>query len=139
MPASSFAIQEAGKLFEPDALLSEQFYATSKRNSCREPERKLMLAVLEDAISCMLKNPRRGNPHQRKQYEDARHWVTTEEETDWMFSFKNICEALSLDPNYVRRGLVRQGIISVPPTISQRPPRSLSSNKGKKIRLRVGF
>jgi hypothetical protein len=140
MPATSFAIQEAGKLFEPDALLCEQFYSTSKRNSCREPERKLMLAILEDAISCMLKNPRRGNSQQRKQYEEARHWLTTEEEGDWMFSFKNICDALSLDPNYVRRGLMRQGIISsVPPTIKHRPPKLLSSNQRKKIRLRVGF
>jgi hypothetical protein len=140
MPATSFALQETGKLFEPDAILPEQFYATFKRNPCREPERKLMLAVLEDAISCMLKNPRGDTPKHRKQYEEAQHWVITEEEGDWMFSFKNICEVLSLDPNYVRRGLARQGIIrSAPPTIKHRSAKPLSANQRKKIRLRVGF
>ena len=145
MPVSSFAIQDTGKLFEPDAILPTQFYAMFNRNPGREPERRLMLAILEDAISCMLKNPQGATPQQRKQYEEARNWVTTEEESDWMFSFKNICEVLSLDPNYVRRGLVQQGIIrSAPPTIKhrsakQRSAKLLSSTQRKKIRLRVGF
>jgi hypothetical protein len=108
MSASVFSIQDTGRLFEPDALLPAQFYAISKNNQYREPERRLMVAILEDAVVCLLIDLNRCNFRQRKQYEEAKDWVTTDEESDWIFSFRNICEVLGMDPSYLRRGLIRQ-------------------------------
>ena len=54
MPASLIAIHDTGKLFEPDTILPTQFYAMFKNSQYREPERRLMVAILEDAVSCLL-------------------------------------------------------------------------------------
>jgi hypothetical protein len=108
MPASFVATYDTGRLFEPDAILPDQFYTMFKNSQYREPERRLMVAILEDAVSCLSADLSECNFRQRKQYEEARHWVTTDEDGDWIFSFRNICEVLGMDPSYLRRGLIRQ-------------------------------
>ena len=107
MSASLIAIHDTGKLFEPDAILPTQFYSIFKNSQHREPERRLMVAILEDAVSCLSTDLHRCNVRQRKQYEEAKAWVTADEESEWIFSFKNICEVLGMNPNYLRRGLIR--------------------------------
>ncbi|HEY7322252.1 MAG TPA: hypothetical protein VIE89_32200 [Candidatus Binatia bacterium] len=141
-PASMIAIHDSGKLFEPDTILPTQFYAMFKSNQYRDPERRLMVAILEDAVSCLSADLRQCNPRQKKQYEEAKHWVTTNEESEWIFSFRNICEVLGLDPDYLRRGLIRSRIGS--PTRGQvtlttrRPARNLRSVlPPRKIRIRT--
>jgi hypothetical protein len=144
MPLSSFAAQDMGKLFEPDAILPAQFYAMFKCSQYKEPERRLMVAVLEDAVSCLSLNPRDCNLRQRKQYEEAKQWVTAEEETEWIFSFTNICEVLGMDPSYLRRGLTRKTAgssvvgrnVMVP--ARRRSGKLNSPSLHKKIRLRTG-
>jgi len=42
-------------LFEPDALLPAQFYAAFRGGSSVRGEKRLMLAVLEDALDCFQK------------------------------------------------------------------------------------
>jgi hypothetical protein len=144
MPLSSFAAQDIGKLFEPDAILPAQFYAIFKCNQYKEPERRLMVAVLEDAVSCLSLNPRDCNLRQRKQYEEAKQWVTAEEETEWIFSFTNICEVLGMDPSYLRRGLTRKrpgnSVVSrnVMAPSRRRAGKLSSPSLHKKIRLRTG-
>jgi hypothetical protein len=143
MPASLIAIHDMGKLFEPDTLLPTQFYAMFKNSQYREPERRLMVAILEDAVSCLLTDLHRGNLRQRKQYEEAKAWVTMDEESEWIFSFKNICEVLGMDPSYLRRGLIRPITSSRIRSSSvivttQRPSRNLRSLlPQKKIRIRT--
>jgi hypothetical protein len=144
MTLGSFGAQDTGKLFEPDAILPAQFYAMFRCNQYKEPERRLMVAVLEDAVSCLSMNPRDCNLRQRKQYEEAKQWVTAEEETDWIFSFTNICEVLGMDPSYLRRGLTRRtlgsGAVSRNVMVwpRRRPIKMNSPSLHKKIRLRTG-
>ena len=107
MPASLLTIHDTGKLFEPDTILPTQFYSMFRNSQYREPERRLMVAILEDAVSCLSTDLHRCNLRQRKQHEEAKAWVTAEEESEWIFSFKNICEVLGMDPSYLRRGLIR--------------------------------
>jgi hypothetical protein len=144
MPLSSFAAQDTGKLFEPDAILPAQFYAMFKCSQYKEPERRLMVAVLEDAVSCLSMNPRDCNLRQRKQYEEAKQWVSAEEESEWIFSFRNICEVLGMDPSYLRRGLTRgtpgSRVLSrnVMTSARRHPRASNPVSLHKKIRLRTG-
>jgi len=42
-------------LFQPDTLLPDQYLDTFRRKLYLEPEKKLMLAILEDAIACFQK------------------------------------------------------------------------------------
>jgi hypothetical protein len=143
MPASLFAIHDTGKLFEPDTILPTQFYAMFKNSQYREPERRLMVAILEDAVSCLSTDPHRSNPRQKKQYEEAKTWVAADEESEWIFSFKNICEVLGMDPGYLRRGLIRPKTSSPIRSssvivMSRRPSRNFRSLlPQKKIRIRT--
>ena len=45
---------------------------------------------------------RAGGP----QFNDAENWLM-HEKSDWFFSFEPICEALNLNPDYIRAGLLR--------------------------------
>jgi hypothetical protein len=95
------------KLFEPDTLVPEQFYATIRRTQFADPERRLMAALLEDAVSCLSANPRPYAGRKRRYFEEAQSWVNATEEQEWIFSFTNVCETLGLDPSFLRRGLNR--------------------------------
>lgn len=100
------AEEKTFSLFQPDILLPAQYFATTKRKDHLDPEKKLMLAVLEDAIwcfqHCLLAQDKRG----KSLFSEAEEWIM-EEHTDWLFSFQNICEVLGLNPQYVREGLIR--------------------------------
>src|SRR5262245_60317480 len=143
MPASLIAVHDTGKLFEPDTLLPTQFYAMFKNSQYREPERRLMVAILEDAVSCLSADQRRCNLKQRKQYEEAKSWITADEESEWIFSFKNIWDVLGMNPGYLRHGLIRHRTGSGNRTsramvTTRRPSRNLRSVlPQKKIRIRT--
>lgn len=78
----------------------------SQRTFKREPEEALMLAVLEDAIACYQKHMFAKDKRGREIFLDTEAWML-EKDGHWIFSFENICETLSLDPNYLRQGLLR--------------------------------
>jgi hypothetical protein len=48
--------ESTGSLFKPDPLLSAQYFETLHRKTILEPEKRLMLAILEDAINCFQNN-----------------------------------------------------------------------------------
>ena len=97
-----FATDYSSTLFEPDTVLATQFYATFKVSPYKQPELRLMAAVLEDAIDCVSIDLRSATARQRKQFEQARQWFAAEDESEWTFSFENICEALGIHPGYLR-------------------------------------
>jgi hypothetical protein len=91
-------------LFEPDALLPAQFYAAFRGGSAVRGEKRLMLAVLQDALDCYQKYAFARDGHGRQLFADADAWVSCEDR-DWYFSFENICETLEINPAYLRRGV----------------------------------
>lgn len=78
--------------------------ATLPESSALCPEKKLMLAVLNDAIAC-LEGIASSPPRQRAKFKrDARDWFL--EKKDYaFFSFKNVCETLSLNRQAIRDAL----------------------------------
>jgi hypothetical protein len=52
--------ERIGSLFQPDTLLAEDYAANFRRKIPLEPERTLLLAVLEDGIRCFQENLFRG-------------------------------------------------------------------------------
>lgn len=93
-------------LFEPDALLPAQFYAAFRGGSAVRGEKRLMLAVLQDALDCYQKYAFSRDGHGRQLFGDADEWISCEDR-DWYFSFENICETLEINPAYLRRGVHR--------------------------------
>lgn len=137
MIGNLFTADDGSKLFEPDTVLGAQFYETFKQSPHKQPELRLMAAVLEDAVSCLSMRVRRASVRQRKQYEEARRWLAAEDEGDWIFSFKNICEALGINPSYLRRGLLRWAAGESFPASAGRRGSARGLRRHKKVRLRT--
>lgn len=96
------------KLFERDELMSAQYYATTKRTYHVSPELRLVAAVLEDAAATLTTDLRRCSKRQRRDFEEAMRWVVSRDDHDWPFSFVNVCENLTINPEYLRAGLIRK-------------------------------
>ena len=93
-------------LFESDQLLPMQFFDAYIRKTYLEPERLLMLAVLEDAVWCLQNHATCASRKPRKLFEDALQWILMDDD-HWLFSFNNVCEAVGLSPRCLRSGLLR--------------------------------
>ena len=67
-----------------------------------------MFAILLDAVECF-----QEYAEQDRLFKDAEEWIF-EDDHEWPFSFINICEAVDMDPKYLRKGLLhwRQSAIS---------------------------
>ena len=85
---------------DPDVILPSQWGGAEFRWT---PERRLMLAVLEDAVGTILRGPSRER-RWTGSAEEAMEWVAANDR-QWPFSFINTTETLGLDPGAVRRGI----------------------------------
>jgi len=105
MKDREFAAEErlAG-LFQPDTLLPSQFFDRMRRRSEHDGERRLMIAVLEDAVDVYRKQAASKDPRGQQLFREAEEWIEDPDRT-WLFSFQNICDVLDIDADYLRRGL----------------------------------
>ncbi len=92
-------------LFEPDILLPAQFLANHRRKTFLQPEKTLMLAVLDDAVRCFKDHADAQGGRRKKWFDDATEWLTAQDD-DGVFSFENICDVLGMNAAYLRRGLL---------------------------------
>jgi hypothetical protein len=95
-------MSDAGFSFDPTD--TEVLEKLGKKN-IREGEEKLMLAVLIRAVEYFQKHVFARTDSGKKLFQEAEEWFL-ETNTDWLFSFENICQTFELDPNYIRRGLL---------------------------------
>jgi hypothetical protein len=93
-----------GSLFQPDTLLGEDYAANFRRKIPLEPERTLLLAVLEDGIRCFQENLFAVSGKRQTLFDEAKEWLYSDD-ADWFCSFVSLCTLLNLEPNYIRRGL----------------------------------
>ena len=92
--------------FESDELAVHEYRRTFERRTPLEPERRLMLAVLEDAIFCFQRYLHAEGSKQKKLHQHATTWIFDPSDSR-AFSFENICETCGLDPDYLRMGLLK--------------------------------
>jgi len=104
--ASLGAEENTGSLFQPDTLIPAQYFETFRRKTHLEPEKRFMLAILEDAVASFQKYIFARDGKGKGIFREAEDWIL-EENSDQLFSFENICEVLGLNPSYVRQGLLR--------------------------------
>jgi hypothetical protein len=138
----SFALNEGvqrdfGILFEPDILVAGQFYARLRNRQHCDPERRLMAAVLEDVLACLSIDPSLCVKRQQRDFHDAECWINAPDDSDWIFSFSSVCEALEIDAGYLRKGL-NQWVIKYR-DMKRLAPQSLdrAAARHKQLRLRV--
>jgi hypothetical protein len=91
-------------LFTPDTLLPSQYFDRMRRRSEFDGERRLMIAVLEDAVDVYRKQVGAQDARGKQLFREAEEWIEDTDRT-WLFSFENICDVLDIDATYVRRGL----------------------------------
>jgi len=91
-------------LFVPDTLLPIQYFEAMRRKHLLSGEKRLVLSVLEDAVDCFMKYVDASTKKGQRLFRDAEVWIALEDKK-WVFSFDNVCEALGIDPEYLRRGL----------------------------------
>lgn len=96
--------ERIGSLFQPDTLLAEDYAANFRRKIPLEPERTLLLAVLEDGIRCFQENLFAVSGKRRTLFDEAKEWLFSDD-ANWFCSFVSICTMLNLEPSYIRRGL----------------------------------
>ncbi|MFQ5849357.1 MAG: hypothetical protein ACE5JU_02065 [Candidatus Binatia bacterium] len=105
--ADIFAEKIAVALTQPDSTVSHGFFDVYGRKSPVEPEKKLMLAVLEDAILCLQGKGLLREKSRKDLCQEAEQWIL-ERDSDWLFSFENICKVLGLDPAPAREQMLCQ-------------------------------
>jgi len=94
-------------VFQPDTLLQAQYLDIYGRKTHLDPEKELMLAVLEDAVLCFQKYWRSQDRKSQELRKEAEEWILTKDPDNYLLSFDNVCEYLELNPGYFREGLLR--------------------------------
>ena len=91
-------------VFTPLQILPGQ-YADARRPR-REPcgPRRLMLAVLEEAMATYGKHRNARDRVGGSRFAEAQAWFDSTD-TRSLFAFEHICDTLGIDADYVRRGL----------------------------------
>ena len=87
----------------PDVLISE-LYGDGRRGAASSSEKRLMLAVLRNALECYQKHLLSTDRTGRELFAEAAAWIESTSGSG-LFSFESISEALELEPQYVRRRL----------------------------------
>lgn len=93
-------------LFQPETLLPTQFFVALRQKESAQGERRLMVAILEDAVECFQKYLWATDSRSCQLQADAEQWLLSDD-TSWLFSFVNICDTLGIHPLFLRRGLTQ--------------------------------
>ena len=100
-------MNETGYPFHVDPVVTDQFFGHFSNRGPAGPERELLIAILADAFECYGKYSRSRKNIEVKLFQEAKEWIFAENE-DTPLSFVSVCDALTLNPNYVRQRLLDQ-------------------------------
>ncbi|MGD9765107.1 MAG: hypothetical protein AB7V27_15480 [Candidatus Binatia bacterium] len=97
----SDAVEDAIPGSADDVLLPSQFFGTTGDPRC-EPEKRLMVAVLEEAIASSLAGIGSDDDEQLAIAREAQRWFANEDRSG-PFTFCTICDVLGLSSGRVRQ------------------------------------
>ena len=110
----------------PDVLTPGQYYDGVRADDALvRPIKRLMLAVLEDAMRCYQTYANSRSRAHRRLFIEADAWLM-DRQADGVFSFATVCETLGIDPACLREGLRRWRVQLLdgmnPPRLARRSP-----------------
>ena len=85
-------------------FIAEQL-VDSEGGYARGPERALLAALLFDGVQAFLNYVAASSEGVKAKYREAYNWITRRGD-DYIFDFESVCEALGIDSNYLRLGLI---------------------------------
>jgi hypothetical protein len=89
-----------------EVVLPLQFQGVRAGAATLEPLRRLMVAMLVDALRSFRTNCETCRPARREEYTEVRSWLFSDEDNG-VFSFRAVCDALEIDREAVRKVLVQ--------------------------------
>ena len=98
--ARSYVEPGVTALFASEIVLPTQFW-TLQSDLRSEPEKRLMVAVLEEAMATLLNWTDSPSTAAQQLAAEARQWIASDDRSS-PFSFATICDVLGLDPSRVR-------------------------------------
>jgi len=99
------ADQRDGEL-APDSVMPCQFDDRLAHTARLQPEKRLQLAVLQDAVLTFHRLAGLKGRRPARLFAEIEDWFASGETND-PFTFVTICDTLHLDPDYIRGGLRR--------------------------------
>src|SRR2546428_2319125 len=87
-----------------DTLLPAQRYGPRRGSAAMEPMKRLMMAILVDAIRCYQRNFDAVTLRKRREFGEAQNWLF-KDRNDGPFAFDSICYVLDTNPDFLRRRL----------------------------------
>ena len=93
-------------LFQPDELAVHDYRKTGKRKTLLEPEKRLIFAVLADAVVCFQRFVNATSRKQKRLHQEAANWIFKPGDHG-IFSFESVCEICGFDPKFLRTGLIK--------------------------------
>ena len=88
----------------PDGILPAQLYGRPFGGARLQPEKRLQVAVLVDAVLTFHRCAGDERARARRHLAEAETWFASDD-ADGPFTFITICDSLKFDPSYIRRGL----------------------------------
>ena len=88
---------------EDSPVLPTQFFR-HRSWSTMPGERRLLLAVLEEAVDSYCKTCGRRERRSQNQHQEAQEWIFSNDRS-WFLSFQNICDVLDIDADSLRQRL----------------------------------
>lgn len=88
---------------EPETVVPSQLFDTGI-GATLQPEKRLMLAVLEDAVAVFQRHLSAPAPQGDRAFDETVAWIWSED-VSWPYSFLNVCEHLNLHGERMRKGL----------------------------------
>jgi len=89
-----------------DILLPVQFHEDRRWRAEFDPLRRLMFAVLLDAVRCFQIDAGAHQHSKRREFAEAESWLFGANR-EGPFSFETVCDVLDIDPDCFRRGLLQ--------------------------------
>ncbi len=86
-------------------VMPSQFFPGDS-DAAESGERRLLRAVLKDALHVLCKYARAERGDGRRLFVETMSWMASDD-TGWLCSFVSVCDALGLDPDCLRRGVAR--------------------------------
>ena len=91
--------------WEYEMLTPEQFVLPARESRAAwTGERRLLLAVLEDAIYTYGKYCHVRTRQAKRLFDEVQEWIWSRD-THWLYAFESICLYLQFDPDSIRKGL----------------------------------
>jgi hypothetical protein len=115
-----------------EVILASQVF--EPRNGNYQALRRLMIALLEDAIRTFQRNLFAESEHGRRLFLEAETWLM-DDHPDAALHFPDVCDALDLDADFLRTALQRWQANAVASLTPERPRRGGTVEAGRVTRL----